>query len=65
MNDASNVKQLTNLDHVREKFQNLHEFVAAARATLNRNYWDYLIGAAETETTLRRNRLAIEPQAMP
>ena len=33
MNDASNVKQLTNLDHVREKFQNLHEFVAAARAT--------------------------------
>jgi isopentenyl diphosphate isomerase/L-lactate dehydrogenase-like FMN-dependent dehydrogenase len=63
MNDASNVKQLTSLDHVRDKFQNLHEFVAAARATLNRNYWDYLIGAAETETTLRRNRLAIETQA--
>jgi isopentenyl diphosphate isomerase/L-lactate dehydrogenase-like FMN-dependent dehydrogenase len=63
MNDASNVKPLDSMDHVRERFQNLHEFVAVARARLDRNVWDYLIGGAETETTLRRNRLAIETQA--
>ena len=63
MNDASNVKPLDSMDHVRERFQNLHEFVAVARASLDRNVWDYLIGGAETETTLRRNRLAIETQA--
>src|SRR4029079_18854918 len=51
------------MDHVRDKFQSLHEFVAVARARLDRNVWDYLIGGAETETTLRRNRLAIETQA--
>ena len=39
------------MDHVREQFHNLHEFVAAARAKLDRNVWDYLIGGAETETT--------------
>jgi isopentenyl diphosphate isomerase/L-lactate dehydrogenase-like FMN-dependent dehydrogenase len=63
MNDASNVKPLDSMDHVRERFLNLHEFVAVARARLDRNVWDYLIGGAETETTLRRNRLAIETQA--
>ena len=36
---------------VRERFHNLHEFVAVARAKLDRNVWDYLIGGAETETT--------------
>jgi hypothetical protein len=29
----------------------------AARTNLNRNVWDYLIGGAETETTLARNLL--------
>ena len=38
-----------------EEFQNLHEFVRKARANLNQNAWDYIVGAAETETTLRRN----------
>jgi isopentenyl diphosphate isomerase/L-lactate dehydrogenase-like FMN-dependent dehydrogenase len=63
MNDASNAKSPTNLDQVRDKFQNLHEIVLAARAKLDRNYWDYLIGGAETETTVRRNRLAIDSLA--
>jgi glycolate oxidase len=63
MNDASNAKTPTNLDQVRDKFQNLHEIVLAARAKLDRNYWDYLIGGAETETTVRRNRLAIDSLA--
>jgi isopentenyl diphosphate isomerase/L-lactate dehydrogenase-like FMN-dependent dehydrogenase len=43
-----------------ERFQNLHEFVKAARTNLNRNNWDYLIGGAETETTLARNRMALD-----
>jgi isopentenyl diphosphate isomerase/L-lactate dehydrogenase-like FMN-dependent dehydrogenase len=43
-----------------DRFQNLHEFVKAARANLNRNVWDYLIGGSETETTVARNRLALD-----
>ncbi len=43
-----------------EEFQNLHEFVRKARVNLNQNCWDYIIGAAETETTLRRNRMALD-----
>ena len=31
-----------------------------ARANLNQNAWDYIVGAAETETTLRRNRMALD-----
>jgi glycolate oxidase len=62
MNDASSAK-LSGMDEVRERFQNLHEIVLAARAKLHRNIWDYLIGGAETETTVRRNRLAIDSLA--
>ena len=40
--------------------QCLHEFVETARARLPDNIWDYLVGGAETETTLRRNRLALD-----
>jgi glycolate oxidase len=43
-----------------DSFQNLHEFIKAARTNLNRNVWDYLIGASETETTVARNRLALD-----
>src|SRR5258708_34564504 len=41
-------------------FQVLHEIVAKARQNLNQNDWDYIVGAAETETTLRRNRFALD-----
>jgi glycolate oxidase len=41
-------------------FLNLHEIVAKARQNLNQNDWDYIIGGTETETTLRRNRLALD-----
>src|SRR5258707_10188878 len=40
-------------------FQVLHEIIAKARQNLNQNNWDYIVGAAETETTLRRNRFAL------
>ena len=43
--------------------QVLHEFVPAARAALAPEHWDYLMGAAETETTYRRNRQALDSLA--
>ena len=42
------------------EFATLHEIVKAARIRLTPNIWDYLIGGTETETTLRRNRLALD-----
>lgn len=41
-------------------FKTIHEIIKAARLNLDNTYWDYLIGGAETETTLRRNRYAID-----
>src|SRR5882724_10115267 len=43
-----------------DKFSTLHEIVRAARNNLAPGPWDYLIGGAETETTVRRNRLALD-----
>jgi len=48
----------------RGDFQCLHEFIPAARAKLSDHIWNYLVGAAETETTLRRNRLALDTLAL-
>ncbi|MGA2891764.1 MAG: alpha-hydroxy acid oxidase [Xanthobacteraceae bacterium] len=45
------------------EFYNLHEIVARARANLNQNDWDYIVGGTETETTLRRNRMALDSLA--
>src|ERR1700733_15375445 len=42
------------------EFMNLHEVLAKARANLNQNDWDYIVGGVESETTLRRNRMALE-----
>lgn len=41
-------------------FLTLHEIVAAARANLAPGPWSYLIGGAETETTVRRNRQSLD-----
>jgi glycolate oxidase len=46
------------------EFQTLHEFVKAAKMKLSPMIWDYLVGATETETTMRRNRLAIDSVAL-
>ena len=35
-------------------FEVMHEFVAPARTKLSHGNWDYLMGAAETETTHKR-----------
>jgi glycolate oxidase len=42
---------------------NLHEIIARARANLNQNDWDYIVGGCESETTLRRNRMALDSLA--
>ena len=49
---------------VRERFLNLHEFLKAAKFNLNRNNWDYIVGATETETTLARNRQSLDSIAL-
>jgi isopentenyl diphosphate isomerase/L-lactate dehydrogenase-like FMN-dependent dehydrogenase len=46
-----------------DKFQTLHEIVKAARVNLAPGPWDYMVGGAETETTLRRNRQALDALA--
>ena len=46
------------------EFLTLHEFVAAARQRLDAKGWDYIIGGTETETTVRRNRLALDSIAL-
>ncbi|MBC7802739.1 MAG: alpha-hydroxy-acid oxidizing protein [Candidatus Parcubacteria bacterium] len=46
-----------------EAFLTLQELVAAARAKLAPGPWSYLVGGAETETTVRRNRMALDSLA--
>ena len=62
MNEAPRIRPAATaeLGASSEEFQNLHEFVRKARANLNQNAWDYIVGAAETETTMRRNRMALD-----
>lgn len=43
-----------------EPFLTLQEIVAAARARLAPGPWNYLIGGAESEITVRRNRQALD-----
>jgi isopentenyl diphosphate isomerase/L-lactate dehydrogenase-like FMN-dependent dehydrogenase len=62
MNEATPIPPTRNVElgASNEPYQNLHEFVRKARANLNQNAWDYIAGAAETETTMRRNRMALD-----
>ncbi len=41
-------------------FLTLHEFIKVAHSKLDRNLWDYLIGGTASETTLLRNRQALD-----
>lgn len=45
-----------NADHL----ATLHEIVERARRRLPEGVWDYLVGGAESETTMRRNRQALD-----
>lgn len=43
-----------------QSFLTLHEIVRAAYDRTDRGIWDYITGGTETETTVRRNRLAFD-----
>ena len=49
--------------NLEDRFQTLHELAKAARLHLKQGDWDYLMGGAESETTLRRNRQALDSVA--
>src|SRR5213080_3391917 len=72
MNEGTPIRSAKNVElgASGEEFQNLHEFVRKARSRLNQNAWDYIVGASETETTMRRNRMALDeiafrPRVLP
>jgi glycolate oxidase len=46
------------------EFECLHEFIVKARKNLKQGEWDYVTGAAESETTLKRNRMALDSIAL-
>ncbi len=46
-----------------QTFLTLHEIIQKARQKLNHDHWDYIVGGTETETTLRRNRAALDALA--
>lgn len=46
------------------EFKTLHEVVQQAKARLTRNEWDYLMGGSDSETTMKRNRLAFDRLAL-
>lgn len=58
-NDPDQASQLRNAAESLE-FLNLHEIIAKARQNLAQNEWDYVVGGVESETTLRRNRMALD-----
>ena len=45
-------------------FVSNQEVIMAARRNLNQDVWDYLSGGAESETTMRRNRLGFDSLAL-
>lgn len=47
-----------------EEFVSLQEIVAAARRKLPQHLWDHLSGGADSETTLLRNRQALDSLAL-
>lgn len=51
-------------EEINAAYMTLHEFIKAAKMKLKPNIWDYLVGATETETTMRRNRLALDQIAL-
>ena len=42
------------------KYLTLHEIVKDAHQNLDRKYWDYLLGGADTEASVRRNRYGLD-----
>ena len=51
---------MTTAEVAAAEFLTLHEVVAAAHKALDRNLWDYIAGGTGTETTVARNRQALD-----
>ncbi|HEY5701032.1 MAG TPA: alpha-hydroxy-acid oxidizing protein, partial [Gammaproteobacteria bacterium] len=51
------------MNEISSDFRLLHEFYKSAREKLSDGVWDYLVGGAESETTLKRNRAAFDTLA--
>ena len=47
------------------EFETNHEIIIRARRNANGAVWNYLAGGSETETSLRRNRQALDSIALP
>jgi glycolate oxidase len=47
-------------EDISQRFVSNQEFVVEAKRRLDPHVWDYLVGGSETETTLARNRLALD-----
>ncbi len=45
-------------------YVSVQEIILAARQKLNQNVWDFIAGATESETTMRRNRLELDSLAL-
>ena len=43
-----------------DDFYTLHEMAKQAREHLSDDHWDYLIGGADTESALKRNRFGLD-----
>jgi glycolate oxidase len=41
-------------------FKTLQEIAVQAKANLSRDHWDYLVGGAETESSVKRNRYGLD-----
>jgi len=66
-NDPNQLSDATRLSAKRaaaSQFATLQEIVIAARRNLSRPVWDMLSGGSDSETTLRRNRLALDSLAL-
>jgi isopentenyl diphosphate isomerase/L-lactate dehydrogenase-like FMN-dependent dehydrogenase len=46
------------------EFECLHEFIVKARKNMQQGEWDYVSGGSESETTLKRNRMALDSIAL-
>ncbi len=42
------------------EFLTIHDMILMARRNMDQDNWDYVCGAAESETSLRRNRMALD-----
>lgn len=45
-------------------FATIHEIIRMARTNLTQGAWDYMAGASESETTMKRNRRALDKLAL-